>query len=316
MLVLFLRRFGLFCITLFLSTLMVFIITQYLPGDPARIILGREAGEAALEQLRQELGLDQPLPLQYLHWALNFIQGNWGISYSTKTPILPLVLLRLRNSFFLTSVALLIALPLGVGLGILAGLWANKPLDFIISGISLSFLGLPEFISGMILIEIFSFRLKILPANSSITPQADLFQVLPQLILPALTETMVLLAYFVRLTRAGIISELNLPYVRTAKLKGLPYGTIVFKHVLRNALLPLVTVAAMSFGWLIGGLVVTENVFNYPGLGRLLVFAIERRDYPLMQAVSMITLTSFMVANFLADICYILLNPRIRIQDR
>jgi len=311
-----LRRCGLFFLTLFLSSLIIFVITQYLPGDPARIMLGREAGEAALQQLRAELGLNLSLPLQFWQWTTNLLQGNWGISYSTKTEIFPLVMLRLRNSFVLTLFTLLMAVPLGVGLGIIAGLQENKGIDLLISLFALSVVGLPEFVSGTLLIELFSFRLHLFPANSSISPQANLLQVIPQLVLPALTETLVLLAYFARLTRAGILAELHLPYVRSARLKGLPYAVVIVKHVLRNALLPLITVVAMSFGWLIGGLVVTENVFNYPGLGRLLVFAIERRDLPLMQAVSIITVSGFALANLIADMSYMWLNPKVRFMGK
>jgi peptide/nickel transport system permease protein len=155
--------------------------------------------------------------------------------------------------------------------------------------------------------------LRWLPANSSIAPGSDFIAALPQLILPALTATLVLLAYIIRLTRAGVIEELRQDYVRTAALKGLPRRAVIVRHVLRNALLPTVTVVAISLGWLISGLIVVENVFNYPGVGRLLTFAIDRRDLPLLQAVSMITVLIFALANLAADVLYALLNPRIRL---
>jgi peptide/nickel transport system permease protein len=165
----------------------------------------------------------------------------------------------------------------------------------------------------VILIQIFAFNLGWLPANSSIPPDASFREALPMLVLPALTATLVLLAYIARLTRAGVIEELKRPYVRTATLKGLPEWTVIFKHVLRNALLPTITVVAISVGWLISGLIVIENVYNYPGLGRLLVFAIDRRDLPIMQAVTMITVLGFALANLFADLLYAALNPRIRL---
>jgi peptide/nickel transport system permease protein len=173
--------------------------------------------------------------------------------------------------------------------------------------------GLPEFVTGLVLIQIFSRWLGWLPANSSVRPGATIVEMLPMLILPALTATLVLLAYIIRLTRAGVLEELNRPYVRTATLKGLPRRVVIFKHVLRNALLPTITVIAISFGWLISGLIVIENVFNYPGLGRMLVFAIDRRDLPLMQAITMITVIGFALANLVADLVYAWLNPRIRL---
>jgi peptide/nickel transport system permease protein len=308
-----LRRLGFLLLTLLLTSIIIFIITQLLPGDIARVILGREAGEAALEALREELGLNAPLPVQYLRWLGNFAVGDWGTSFSTRSEIYPLVIGRLRNSLMLTLVTMLIAIPLAVSLGVIAGLNENKLADNLISVASLSVVGLPEFVTGVILIQVFAFRLRLLPPNSSIQPDAPFLEALPMLILPALTATLVLLAYIARLTRAGVVEELKRPYVRTAALKGLPRRVIIIKHVLRNALLPTITVIAISFGWLISGLIVIENVFNYPGLGRLLIFAIDRRDLPLIQAVTMMTVVGFTMANLIADLLYATLNPRIRL---
>lgn len=307
------RRIGFLLLTLLLTSLIVFVVTQYVPGDVARVVLGREAGEEALEAFREEFGLNDPLPVQYLNWLTDFVTGDWGISLSTKMEIRPLVMERLGNSLMLAAVALIIAVPLSIFLGVIAGLNENKPVDSAISIGSLSVVGLPEFITGLVLIQLFAVWLDILPANSSIEPDATFFEALPQLILPALTATLVLLAYISRMTRAGVIEELKRPYVRTATLKGLPRRTIINKHVLRNALLPTITVIAISVGWLISGIIVIENVFNYPGLGRLLVFAIDRRDLPLIQAITMVTVVIFVVANLVADLLYAYLNPRIRL---
>jgi peptide/nickel transport system permease protein len=284
-----LRRVGFLVLTLLLTSVIIFAITQWLPGDVARIILGREAGEAALEALREELGLNAPAVVQYMRWLGNYVSGDWGSSFSTKSPILPLVMGRVRNSMMLAAVVLLISVPLAVALGVIAGLNENRMVDNLISVTSLSVVGLPEFVTGVVLIQLLAFQWRILPANSSIRPNSSFLQALPMLILPAITATLVLLAYIARLTRAGVIEELKQPYVRTAVVKGLPRWSVTVKHVLRNALLPTITVIAISFGWLISGLIVIENVFNYPGLGRLLLFAIDRRDLPLMQAIAMIT---------------------------
>jgi len=189
----------------------------------------------------------------------------------------------------------------------------EKPVDAVISIGSLSVVGLPEFVTGLLLIQLFSFRWGLLPANSSIRDDAGFGEALPMLVLPAITATLVLLAYVTRLTRAGVIEELKQGYVRTATLKGLPRRTVIWKHVLRNALLPTITVIAISFGWLISGLIVIENVFNYPGLGRLLTFAIDRRDLPLLQAITLLTVVIFALANLAADLLYAYLNPRIRL---
>lgn len=308
-----LRRLGFLALTILVTSLIVFTVTQYLPGDVCRIILGREAGQTALETCRADLGLNDPLVVQYANWLGNFLTGDWGISFSTKTPIFPLVMGRMRNSLILAGLTLLIAVPVSVLLGVIAGLNENRWSDNAINVASLSVVGLPEFVTGVILIQVFAFSLGWLPANSSVPPGASFREAFPMLILPALTATLVLLAYIARLTRAGVIEELKRPYVRTAILKGLPQRTVIFKHVLRNALLPTITVVAISVGWLISGLIVIENVYNYPGLGRLLVFAIDRRDLPVLQAVTMVTVIAFALANLAADLLYAGLNPRIRL---
>lgn len=307
------RRLGFLLLTLLLTSVVIFLITRLLPGDVARVILGREAGEAALARLRVELGLDRPAPVQYVSWLWDFARGDWGTSYSTRLPIRDLVLERFANSLMLAGVTIVIAIPLAIGLGILAGLRADRPVDHVISVGSLAVVGLPEFVTGLLLIELFAFRLRWLPANSTIAPGTGFLAALPQLILPALTATLVLLAYIVRLTRAGVIEELKQGYVRTATLKGLPRRVVIVRHVLRNALLPTITVIAISLGWLISGLIVVENVYNYPGIGRLLTFAIDRRDLPLLQAISMLTVLIFALSNLAADLLYAYLNPRIRL---
>jgi peptide/nickel transport system permease protein len=309
------RRLGFLLLTILLTSIIVFAVTQLLPGDVARIILGREAGEAALQALRQELGLNDPIPVQYLHWLQHFLSGTWGTSFSSGTPVRPLVMQRLRNSLMLLGVTLVISVPVAVTLGVIAGLRQNTAVDHVISISALSVVGLPEFVTGLILIQVLAFGLGLFPANSSIAPDASFLEALPMLILPALTATLVLLAYVARLTRAGVVEELKKTYVRTAVLKGLPRRTVIIKHVLRNALMPTITVIAISFGWLISGLVVTENVFNYPGLGRLLVFSINRRDLPVIQAVAMVTVIAYALANLAADLLYAYLNPRIRLGE-
>ena len=308
-----LRRIGFLVLTVLLTSILIFIMTRMLPGDVARVILGREAGEEALQNLRQELSLNDPAPIQYLQWLIKFAAGDWGNSYSTKSEIRPLVTERLRNSLMLALLTLMVAVPLAVGLGVLSGLNENKASDQLISIGSLSMVGLPEFVTGLVLSQIFAFRLKIFPANSSIRPGASFLEALPMLVLPAMTATLVLLAYIARMIRAGVIEELKQPYVRTADLKGMPRHTVIIKHVLRNSLLPTITIIAISFGWLISGLIVIENVFNYPGLGRLLLFAIDRRDLPLIQALAMVTVLGFTLANLAADLLYAFLNPRIRL---
>lgn len=310
-----LRRLAFLVLTVLITSIIVFAVTQLLPGDVARVILGREAGEAAIQALRQQLGLNDPAPVQYIHWLGHFVTGNWGTSFTSQTPVLSLVGQRLGNSMMLLVVTLVLSVPVAVGLGVVAGLRQDTALDHTISISALSVVGLPEFVTGWILIQLLAFKLQLFPASSTLAPGTGFFEALPLLVLPALTATLVLLAYVARLTRAGVIEELKKPYVRTADLKGLPRRTVVVKHVLRNALLPTITVVAISFGWLISGLVVTENVFNYPGLGRLLVFSIDRRDLPVIQAVAMVTVLAYALANLVADLLYAALNPRIRLGE-
>jgi peptide/nickel transport system permease protein len=310
-----LRRFAFMLLTLWFTSVIIFSITQLLPGRVARVLLGREAGEAAVVALEEKLGLNQPAPVRYVNWLTGFVRGDWGTSFVQQNrEIRPLVTERLTKSLWLAGMALVFSIPLAILLGVVAGLRANKPVDGIISVTSLAVTGLPEFVTGVVLISVVALQFKWLPASSSISPRLTFFEAIPSLIMPAITATLVLLAYIVRLTRAGVIEVLKKSYVRTAVLKGLPWRQVVFGHILRNALLPTVTVIAISFGWLISGLVVIENVFNYPGLGRLMLTAVERRDLPLMQAISMVTVTFYVLANFIADLLYAYLNPRIRLE--
>ena len=309
-----LRRLGFICLTMFLASIIIFSITQLMPGDVAKVILGQFATETAVKNLREELGLNLPLHIQYLHWAVHFVQGDWGNSLTSRLPVRPMMMARLGNSAMLAGVALLIYVPLGILLGITAALKRNKLVDKIISSVSMAFVGLPEFVTGLLLITFFAIGLGWLPANSSIDPEATFGEAFLYLILPAITVSLTSIGYISRMTRSGTIDVLRTDYVRAAYLKGLPRGQVLFRHVLRNALLPTVTVVALSIGWLLGGLIVTESVFGYPGMGRLLIYAIQRRDLPLIQAGSMIIVVIYSFANLGADILYSYLNPRIRVR--
>ena len=307
------RRLGFVVVTLLASSIIIFLATQVLPGDVAQMILGRFASPTAIEALRAKLGLNDPLHIQYWNWLSRFVQGDWGLSLSANNmPVAPLVWARLKNSAMLAMVAFVMYVPVGILLGLWAALRRNRAADQIISVSSLSLIGLPEFVTGIILISIFSLKLGWLPPSSSIAPGATFLESLPKLILPAVTAALVSLAYITRMTRASTVETLSSDYVRTAYLKGLSSRQVLFRHVLRNALLPTVTVSAISIGWLLGGLVVTESLFGYPGLGRLLLFAIQRRDLPLIQATTLVMAAIFCLSNMLADILYAWLNPRIR----
>jgi peptide/nickel transport system permease protein len=308
------RRLALMALTLLVTSALVFALTQLLPGDVARLILGREARPEALENLRLELGLNDPVPMQYWNWLTGFLSGDWGNSFrGGSAPIRPLVLERLGNSLKLAFVTLAFTVPLSILLGAVAALREQSPLDGAISLFTLAIVGLPEFVTGLALINIFALGLGWFPASASANFDT-LGDALRQLTLPAITASFVLIAYIVRLTRAGVVEELRKPYVRTAALKGLSRRQALLRHVLGNALLPTITVIAISFGWLISGLVVIENVYSYPGLGRLMTTAVESKDIPLMQAVVMVAIFFYAAANLIADLLYALLNPRIRLE--
>lgn len=309
------RRLMLLVLTMLITSMIIFGLTQLLPGDIARINLGRDAGEAALERERERLGLNAPLPEQYATWLGGFVSGDWGVSFNRgNPPVRPLVMDRLSNTLKLAGLTLLISIPLSILLGVIAALYEDSWIDSLISLISLSVVGLPEFVTGIVLINIFAFELKLFPSISLVRDGMNLGEWLEILILPSITATFVLLGYVSRMARAGVIDELKKPYVRTATLKGIPQRQIIFKHVLRNALLPTITVIAISMGWLIGGLVVIEEVFNYPGLGRELIAGVKAKNIPMIQAIVMLIIFTFAISNLLADILYAILNPRIRLE--
>ncbi len=307
-----LRRLSALVFMLVLVSMLVFALTQVLPGDVAEMVLGRFATPEGKAALREELGLDRPLPAQYANWLGGFVRGDWGTSVSTGEEVMPLIMERLANSAQLALVALLMFVPAGIVLGLVAGLRRGTWLDHGLSIGSLGVIGMPEFVTGMVLITVFAINLGWLPASSAVPPDASFLETLPKLILPAMTVAVAALAYVLRMTRASAVEVLKSDYVRTARLKGLAPRKVLFGHVLRNALLPTVTVIAVSIGWLVGGLIVAESLFSYPGLGRLTLFAIQRRDVPLIQATTMIIVVIVMLSNLAADITYAYLNPRIR----
>ncbi len=320
------RRFIFFIFTYLLTSLTIFFLLRVLPGDPARVIAGgREASEQQVMEIREELGLNVSIPQQYIDWGADFLRGDWGDSVAFRgADNRDLILERARNSARLALVALFISVPVSVLMGIIAGLNENKLTDTLISIWTLSVVSLPEFVTGLFLINIVALRwadnplANLLgwwfPSSSAVPANASFAEALPSLWLPAFAATLVLLAYISRLTRAGVIEELKRDYVRTAALKGIPYRDVIFRHVLRNALLPTVTVIAISITWLISGLVVIEFVFGYPGLGSLLIAAIERRDLLLVQAIVMVTVSIILFTNLLADLAYAALNPRIKLE--
>jgi peptide/nickel transport system permease protein len=299
-------------LTLFIVSIVIFSVTELLPGDVAVMILGSEATDDTLAALRTQLGLDRPAPARYLDWLAGAARGDFGESLRMRTDVGPLVLERLKNSLALAGIALAIGVPLALGLGIIAGLRKDRPADKVITVTTLLGISLPEFVIGSVLIMLFASIWPILPATSMIDPTGNPLENVRFLILPAVTLVFVTLAHTARMTRSSVIRVMRTDYVRTATLKGMPRGRIILRHVLPNALLPSITVIALNIGWMIGGLIVVETVFAYPGLGQLMIFAVTNRDVPLVQAVALLVALIYALANLGADLLYAVLNPRIR----
>lgn len=309
-----LKRLGLTLITLVLISFAVFLVAQILPGDVGRAMLGPYASATEVSRFDHQLGVDRPFPVQYWTWITNFIQGNWGQSYLLSTPVRPLVFQRLLNSLALGAFALLLILPVSIGLGVVAALDQGKFGDRLISIVGLSLIALPEFVIGILLLVVFSIQLGWFPVASSV-PSANPVDIVRQLLLPSIPLMLVLFGYISRMARAGTIVSLNSNYTRTAILKGLPRRVVIRRHVLRNSLLPTITVVSVQIGYLVGALVVIETLFNYPGMGKLVLDSAVGHDIPMLEATMLMVAIIYMVSNLAADVLLAILNPRIRLAE-
>jgi peptide/nickel transport system permease protein len=308
-----LRRIGLALITLFLLSVLVFIGTQLLPGDVGRRILGPFATQEAVDALNQRLGTDRPVLVQYWDWITSAVTGDLGFSISFSRPVNELLGRALGNSLKLAALAFVIVVPVSLLGGIFAALRRGTAVDRIITVGGLSATVIPEFVSGIVLIIVFAVFLRWLPGTAAAPQGAGFLTQLRYLILPAIPLVLVLFGYIARITRAGVIEALDADYTRTAILKGLPRSTVIRRDVLRNALLPTIAVVASQIGYLIGGLVVVEVLFNYQGIGKLLFDAANNADFPLLAGGVLVVGAAFQVSMLLADLAYSWLNPRIRL---
>jgi peptide/nickel transport system permease protein len=307
-----LKRLGLAVVTLFLLSVLVFLGSQVLPGNVARRILGPFADQRAVANLNHELGTDRPLLTQYWDWISHFVRGDLGASLAYHVPVSSLVGDALVNSLKLGAFAFVLVVPLAVLGGVVAALKRDTIVDRVITLAGLSLTVVPEFVTGIILILVFALWIDVLPVSANAPDGSGPLTQLKYLVLPALTLVILLFGYIARITRAGTIESLDADYTRTAVLKGLSRGTVVRRHVLRNSLLPTIAVVATQTGFMIGGLVVIETLFNYPGMGRLIFTAARQKDFPLLESGVLIVGIVFLVANLVADLAYSLLNPRIR----
>lgn len=309
-----LKRIGLALITLVLISVAVFLVAQVLPGDIGRTILGPYASNAQVARVDHQLGVDRPLATRYWTWITDFVRGDWGQSYLLNTGVRPVVGERLRNSLALGAFAMLLIVPTSIALGVVAALGYGKTIDRVISVVGLSLIALPEFVVGVILLVVFAVQVHWFPSSSSV-PSWNPGDIIHQLLLPAIPLMMVLFGYISRMARAGTVVSLQSNYVRTAVLKGLPRSVVVTRHVLRNSLLPTISVVSVQVGYLVGGLVVIETLFNYPGIGKLVLDSAVDHDLPMLEATVLVVAVIYMVSNLTADILYALLNPRIRLAD-
>ena len=308
-----LRRLGLALITLWLLSVIVFFAGQVLPGDPGRAILGNLATPGAVAVLDHQLGVDRPLLVQYWSWVTGLLHGDMGQSYQFRSPVAPFVSAAVVNSFKLAGLAFIVVVPLGILGGVIAALNVGRGIDRVISVTGLSVATLPEFVSGIVVIVIFGVELKWFPVSASAGAGAPPLTQLDHLILPAIPLILVLFGYIARMARAGTIDALESDYARTATLKGLSRRVVIRRHILRNSLLPTITVIATQTGYLIGGLVVVEVLFNYQGIGKLIFQAANAKDFPMLEAGVLTIGIVYMIATLIADVLYTLLNPRLRL---
>ena len=310
-----LKRLGGMALTLVVMSVLIFLLVELMPGDAAQRVLGQSATPESVASLREAMGLNDPVFVRYARWAGGILRGDLGESiYMRGVRISSIFWRRVGNSMVLALTALLFYVPISIVLGVLAGIRAGKTTDSVISFLGLATMALPEFVSGIILMTIFSVQLKVLPIASVIPIGQTLWGNLNILVLPALSITFVMFGYVSRMQRSSMIGVMNSNYVRTAVLKGLPWRTVIFKHALKNALLPTITIIGMNMGWLFGGLIVVETLFGFPGLGSLTMSAVKTLDVPLIEACVLFITAIFVVSTFVTDLLYSYLNPRIRFQ--
>ncbi|MCP5283083.1 MAG: ABC transporter permease [Rhodoferax sp.] len=307
-----LKRLALIGYTLLVVSLIVFAITQVLPADAAVMLLGENATEDALAAVRVKLGLDLPMWQQYLHWLFNVLQGDFGISMRNSQPVGPAMLDALGRSLFLALLSISFMLLLAMPLGIIAAVRRGKAADLGVSITSYVGVSIPEFVTATLLILVFADWLQWLPATGYVPLSESVPRALLHLVLPVLTVSVILIAHVSRMVRSELVDVMHTDYIRAARLKGLSARTVLFKHALRNALLPTITIVALDIGYLLGGVIVVEEIFALPGIGRQLIVAIQSRDLPSIQAGALIMATTYAAANFIADMAYAWLDRRIQ----
>ncbi len=307
------QRAAISAVTLFVISLVVFAGVRMIPGDPARVMAGTDADEAGLAEIRDKYGLNDAVPLQYLRWLRLAVTGDLGESIRTREPVIRTVGRKLPITIELAVLSLFVALVIAIPVGVLSAVRRNSVWDYLANGASLCGLSVPSFWLGIMLILLFSVRLGVLPASGFVPLWEDPVANLKRMIMPAFVLGTALTAVLMRQTRNSMIEILSADYIRTARSKGLAGRAVVFRHAIRNGLIPVVTILGLQMGALMGGAVVTEQIFVVPGFGRLIVEAVFTRDYPLVQGVVLITASAYVLINLLVDLSYTTLDPRIRV---
>jgi peptide/nickel transport system permease protein len=295
-------------------SLVVFLLMHLAPGDVATALLGPQATEAAKQALRHTLGLDRPLPVQYGAWLIHVASGDFGISIATQRPVMGLVLPRFLNTLVLTFASLLLAILIGYPLGMLAALRSRTAIDRGTMGVTLLLGSTPPYWLGLVLVLLFAIRLRWLPVSGmyDIAGNGGMVDLLRHLVLPAITTALGPAAIITRMVRSSVREALDRPHVRVARAKGLARGTLLRRHVMRAALPPVITITGLQLGYLVGGALLTEVVFDWPGLGSLLYASITARDLPVVQATTLLIGLSFVLVNIAVDLLNVLLDPRLQ----
>jgi peptide/nickel transport system permease protein len=307
------QRAAISVVTLFVISMIVFTGVRMIPGDPARVMAGNEADEAGLEEVRQKYGLKDPIPFQYLRWVGLALRGDLGESIRTRESVVKTVAIKAPITIELAFLSLLVAVSIAIPAGVLAAVRRNTVWDLLTSGASLGGVSIPNFWLGIMLILFFSVRLGWLPASGFVPLWESPLGNLQRMLMPAFVLGTALAAILMRQTRNSMIEVMSADYIRTAYSKGLAGRVVVFRHAIRNSLIPVVTILGLQMGALMSGAVVTEQIFVVPGFGRLIVEAVFTRDYPLVQGVVLLTASSYVLINLLVDVSYSLLDPRIRV---
>lgn len=312
MFILIVRRLSLAVLTIFIISLIVFFGVEALPGDAATAYLGQLATEESLEALREDFGLNKPAFERYLIWLGDLAKGDLGESLSRNKPVTELIGNRFRNTAVLAAAATIFAVPIAIILGVIAGLTRDKWPDIIVSLVAIISMTIPGFVVATVLVYIFAIRLDWFPAVTLIPSDAPVSKLLPNIVLPIITLTFIMVAHILRLVRTNMIDVMVSDYVQMARLKGVPTNRIIFQHALPNAMLPTINIIALTIAWLVGGVAIVETIFNYPGIGSLMIHGITDKDLPLIQGIAIILSAIFIVINLIADLLSLFLNPRLR----